>query len=480
MRKKIISIFVLVSVMLCVCAADIETVLEKAKSLSTVYQGYEISNENHIISDQKADLKGPEFTVTGGLGYNKDNTYVDSSSLTLTFPETDNNYKFTLRANVGRISLRKKDPFTVSPSLTIDKNMTFKSYVDTRDEIKDLASDINWQKNYITNITNFENNLINTVASILNAENRLKTSETNYKRTLTTYENDKYLGTIEEGSLPDIARKLSLDTQRVQLESSRTSYEKSLRDFEHQYGFAFEEITQVRDADLDFEMDEDGNSTVLLAAMDLETAKQNLNAAKGMKKTVSISTTATAPYTFNNKYDNGRLDLSASVTYKETPESSSSVLGGSDKFKLTMTVNESIGRDTNGKDISPVPSVSISGTWSSKAVQAESDELNIKTLTNTVLEKENAYNDALYTYRTNAQTLLNDIATHKNSVSQNEIQTDYDKAVLDYQEKLLENGLTTQQTVDDARTTYESDLLNAMVLKLQALVLENRIKIIEL
>lgn len=462
MKKKLLLAFLVLTISATTFAVDLDILIENAKLNSSVFQSYEITRSNTLIAKQQKDLNGVVVSVNGGLKISEDSQVISPSSVTVSVPDLIENVSLTFNAALSQINLVEKTPFTISPSVGVSKTFEINSFTDTRKTIESQKTDIQNDINYQTSLINFENGIINALISIRQTEKRVKDSQRSYDRLLVGYNNDIALGTLKEDSLSAIEQKMKLDTTAYSLKTLKESLEKAKRDFKNQYGIEYEDITSVRDVDLTFVPSEEGNSTVLIARMNLESAMQDLQAKQGFSNKLSINGNASTSVVVNKKSDL-MVQLGLSAKYS------------ADTWELSTSIN-----DEFGKGKSMIPSVTISGSWSSSTTKTTNDELTIQKLCNTILERQNSYNSAIYTYRTNSQSLMNDIASHINDVEQLKIQTDYHKQILDHQTELYEKGLTTIQALEDARINYESDLETAFIQKMQAVVLENRIRIIEL
>ena len=76
--------------------------------------------------------------------------------------------------------------------------------------------------------------------------------------------------------------------------------------------------------------------------------------------------------------------------------------------------------------------------------------------------------------------LRSDISSHLSDVAQFEVSARYDSLILDTTQQMFDKGLVTTRDLEDAMLAVEKDEVQALVYKLNALVLENRIAALQL
>jgi outer membrane protein TolC len=133
--------------------------------------------------------------------------------------------------------------------------------------------------------------------------------------------------------------------------------------------------------------------------------------------------------------------------------------------------------DVTANDFSP--SVSVGGTWKNNPTDA-SDRLTLQKAENEVMLAQLAYTSARDEYASNAAQLQSDIASWKLQYTLLKQTIAYDQNLLEQQKTLFAKGLATQQQVDDAAFTVDQDAYTLQTTLLEGLILENRIRTMQI
>ncbi|MDY3851136.1 MAG: hypothetical protein SOZ46_09995, partial [Bullifex sp.] len=121
------------------------------------------------------------------------------------------------------------------------------------------------------------------------------------------------------------------------------------------------------------------------------------------------------------------------------------------------------------------PSLTISGNWQNKNT-TKKDELELQSLSNMVIAAENSAQDELTSYIQSARSLELDILQYEYTRIQTESNSDYLKASLENVQALYEVGLATEAELRKARFNVEMDEYDTMSVIIDGLLLQNRIR----
>ena len=466
--RRFMGILALASAAFCAFAASADDIVAAALENSTTVRTLNINRENTLINRQIADTD-PKMTVslsTGEVTVQKEGTgnpvFSMGPSATLTLPEVNGStFSFGL-SNVTRIYRSGDSSVTFTPDASYRKTIDISSYKDTREDISTLSSRISQDVSYEKSIIQFRIGVLQSIATIMQSEISVKSGRIAYDRLVADRTTALASGEITEGSLADLQSQMRVESSRVAQESAEERLEDLLKTFVTNYGIAYRKPDSVREADLTLEGLEKGNTSVLLAEMNLEIAQQTLDAATGSTTRLQLGANASAPMTMTNGED------------------LNTVVNGSVSGTITGT-NYSIGARAGASYRSDefYPYITVSGTWSNKK-NSDTDEMTIQSLRNNVILAQIDYDDALETYRTDLASLRSSVSSHLSEVAQSEVSARYNRLILERKQEMYDNGLITGRDLEDARLAVENDEVQAMVYALNALVLESRIAALQL
>ncbi len=471
--KRVTATLVLLSLLLTpVFAATSEDLLRTAKENSSEVKTYERTKENTLLLKSQSEIQGTTVSVQSGVMYSEDTFalgYQDSvlptSSVSVVFPEIGDGLYINTGVSLSQINLKEKSAFSVTPSLSLTKNLELKSFSDTRSTLEDRITELRAEYTYQSNMISFENSFYQSIISILNAQLSLEKAQRSYNRSQATYEKQINTGLLTKDSLPALQVELSLESSLSSIESSKANLESLLKDFKDRYGMDFEAPDSVREADLTLVEDESLSTSVTVARLSLESAKQDLYEQNGHSGNLKATASVTPTISFDNNYDYLSSSMRASVGASYTDKN----------WSVSATVS-----DTTDFESPLSPVVTLSGKWSNSSSTSKSNEITEKRLTNTVLEKQSDLDKAISTYSSSIQSLKSSINEFKLSESQSRITRDYHTKTLEMTQKLYDNSMASIESLEDALFDVKSDSINATILSLQALILENRIKLINL
>jgi hypothetical protein len=323
---------------------------------------------------------------------------------------------------------------------------------------------------YRQRLYDFESSIYSKIVEILGHEMNLLNHEKDLLVQRTKIENALKLKTTTVGS----TSYRSMELELARLENTKSSTLQRLAMAKAQYtqltGLDWSGVESIGKANPAFTVMPTGDTSVILASLDLEIAKEQL--ALQQRKTVRTATGSTVP----------SLTISGStgLTYtKTTSDAISYDLTGSATYaakNFSTGASFSLGISDTGK---VTPTVTISGTWRNNST-ITSDELTLRSLGNAVTIAGIDYQEAMLAYRIKANQLESDILSHTLDVERFGQSVLLRNQVLAQAQEALAKGLVTQTEVDQALLDVELSKYEEKIYALQALILENRAKALQL
>ena len=466
--RRVISTLVLSAVVLSTHALSTDDLVQKAMENSTTIRTLNINRENTLLNRQISDVD-PTLSVTvssGSLTISKEemgkSIFYMNPYAVITLPEkNDSTLSFKL-SNVTRLYKSGDSYLSFTPDVTYSKTIKLDSYIDTREDITKLSSQISQDISYQKSLIQFQNGVLQSIASIMQTEMSIKSSRISYERMVKDRETALVSGDITPDSLKDLQSQMRLDSTRVALETLEKRYADLLKTFRDNYGIDYERPDSVRDAVLSIEALESGNSTVLLSDMSLQIARQAVDVASGTstKLQLGANTNMTMVQTNGN-------DLTTSAN-----GSVSGTISGSN-----YSIGAEAGTDYRSDEFFPY--ITIKGTWSNKKT-TQTEALTLQSLQNKVILAQIDYDNAVASYKNEVASLKSDISSHLSDVSQFEVSANYNRQILERTQQMYDKGIVTARELEDARLNVEKDENQAMIYRINALVLENRIAALQL
>ncbi len=471
--KRLIAVTVLLLLLLqSLFSLSVEDMFQRAKENSSEVRSYERTKENTLLLKSQSEIKGTSVSVQSGVSVSEDTAYIGypealspSSSVSIVLPEIGDGFFINTGVSVSRINLNEKAGFSVTPSLSLTKNFSIKSFEDTRSNMEDSITRLRAEYAYQSSMTSFENSFYQSLISILNASLSLEKAQRNHNRSTALYERQLKAGFLVKDSLPALQTEMSLESSKALIDSTKANLESLLSDFKDKYGMDYEMPDEVRKANLEMTEDESLSTSVSIASLSLEGAKQDLYEHTGHTGNLKATASATPVISFDKDYRYVSTSMNASVGASYTDKN----------WTISATVSD---RTDFESPLKPV--LTISGKWSNSSSTSKTDEITEKRLTNVVLERQADLDKAVSAYASSAQALKSAINEYRQSETQNKIACDYHSRTLEMTQRLYDSGMASEESLEDALFDVRCDSVNTTVLKLQALILENRIKLLNL
>lgn len=460
MKRRLVLAMTLLVTAMTLCAAPYSDILSGAKANSITLKNAEISYRNALISVDKNSLDDEvQITVSGSAKVSPSLSV--SPSVKVVLP---NDGSTTIEAAVP-VTLDYSDAslYSASPSVTVKHLFDLTGY--DKKAITDLSNSkslLGSEQTYQNAVISFETTVLNSIKSLLAAEKNLAAQ----KYTLAENEkslNDRVaLGQITEGSVTwqQLSNQIAISRNTI------ASLERQIENAKAQYktltGMEWDGVTDLPEPDLSFTVLPTGNTSVIMKQIDAEIAKANLD-AKNVQlnpQAVSVNGTLSSVNSNNVLKTTNSIDLNAGATYSQS----------------NWSVGSSVGFSYNARDNKfDTPSLTISGNWQNKNT-TKKDELELQSLSNMVIAAENSAQDELTSYIQSARSLELDILQYEYTRIQTESNSDYLKASLENVQALYEVGLATEAELRKARFNVEMDEYDTMSVIIDGLLLQNRIR----
>lgn len=471
-------------------AIDLNALVEQSKMMSPQMQQTLLSRQNTAIGYQIADSDDDELgitvssgattfsrtSVTEGVGLPTHDAMSIGAAPGVSF-SLPNDGKTTIGLDLSGLKYTivfddsSKNWFEVAPKLTASHTFTFGESGDTRKDLVTTQTRLSADKDYETNLLQFENRLYTQITNILTQERSIATTKRSIADLEKTMSNALALNTITADSPSYMKYELDLEKLKNTLAGAEAKLTLALQQFISSFGIEYQSITSYPDfPELSLIEFASGNTSVLLSRIALEIAQQDLAI-------------------FQAKYDNStvRLDGSLGTNLNTKDTAQSPTLFGSTSASVAVTYKDANNLSLSGSaavvwnhaDNKVNPSLTISGTWSNITGRG-ADTLELQQLQNKVLLAQIAYDQALQSYRESVSSMQNTIANWNLSIAQYFSTAQYNKKLLEQAESMYELGLGTQKDVDNAKITVEEDEQEYLSLLLQGLMYQNEIKILQL
>jgi len=473
MRRRIVAGIVTLALLSLIPlgAVSLDEVIAQAKEQSSTMQLLELNKQQNDIALGLGDAEATlSVKVAGDASYRDvvygaipaESSLSGSPSLTLVLPnEGDTQIVVSLGSLSKSLTSTK---WAVEPSVNVSHTLSFGNTGDTLEDLKVAKQQLEVQQSYTKGVYTFENSVYQKMQDLLGYEKSLLSSQKDILVQKTKMENTLALRTTTRDSSTYKNMELALARLENTLSATTQRYELSKSQFKQMTGIEWQGIDQLRESKLEFSVMPTGDTSVVIAALAVEIAKEEL-AIKEQDDVMKLVVGGGASLDYG--YDN-TLSRTASYTLNANGKLTDS------RFSVGAAVNMGIG--TTG---AITPTITLTGSWNNNPT-SESDVLTLQKLGNSVTIATINYQDEMTDYLETAYQLQNDILSHQLDVQQFNQTAAYNQLLLEQAVDKLAKGLGIQSEVDDARLTVELNSYDRKVYQLKALVLENRAKTLQL
>lgn len=481
--KRLISLFGLgIVVLASVHTADLGSIVDQAKRNSSTIQLITLSKRNSDISIAQSEVdESIGIQVSGDLSYREQNfgtllapdilaTLSAKPSVVISFPDGGNTAITISASSISRALSSTKDYWSADPTVTVSHTFRFGDTGDTLDDLRLARQRLEIDQTYQQRLYDFESSIYSKIIELLGYEMNLLNHEKDLLVQGTKIENALKLKTTAVGSTT--FRSMELELARLENAKSATLQRLAMAKTQYKQltGLDWSGVEGIRSATLTFSPMALGDTSVILSSLDLEIAKEQL--ALQQRRSVKTGGTSTVP----------SLTISGSTGLDYTKvltETISYGVSGSAQYStksFSTGASFSLGISDTGK---VTPTVTVSGSWRNNPTLV-SDVLTIQSLENAVTIAGINYQEAMLAYRIKANQLESDILAHKLDLERFKQSVELREQVLAQSRDALERGLVTQTEADQALLDVELSNYERNIYALQALILENRAKALQL
>ena len=509
--KRILSIVLILVVCFALAAESVEDMFSRVLSNGQATKELRISRYNEFIDSVISSMKGPSWSIgLQGAEYKRteDMTGVEYSlpSLSVSYntPENDSKFSFEGQFNIGGIQFKsgndfRSEAFNVSLKGGLSKVFEFKSWDDT-DYTKGLADQIR-QSSYSNSVLQIQNEFLEECIRLIR-----KSAELQEALTTLGYLSAKMVLDLEKGLVqpdtPDATRRqteIDVATKNIQLLGEE--YEKVINAFRNKYGIDFICPDSCGEYDLELIVSETGNSDVEAKYAEYLSAEQKIEQKTGRSSSLTLKANVEP-----------MVDFDQDIQYKST-QLKWDVSAGYTAGNLSFDISLNSGYNFNPTEEDPRKwadtSVTVSGTWTNtpqvlsnseidrlrRIYGGDSDEFQkaLKDLSDNALRKEvleleqldyaatqaqKEWVSAYMEYLAKCSELLDAITEHNREVELLKVKAEGDRKVLSQTEALFDQGKATTDEYLEAMSEVDKDEIEDLILRINSLILYNRIVIL--
>ncbi len=481
-KKRVVVVLMLICLATQLFSIDLDEIVRRAKEQSSTMRLIELNKKSSDLTLAAKDLKGKV-----GVGVESGQITFSETNYKEGLPPLDN-YLYTMTGapkvsvklpNDGNTSLDFTIPFAttlseewiwnVAPTIGAQHSFKFGDVGETLDDLKTTRQRLEFDLSYNNRLLDFENSIYSKIYEIIGYQISLLKGEKDILIAQTKLDNALKLKTVSEGSTAHLNMVLTLTQLQNVKKGTLDKIALAKGQYKQLTGLEWAEIEPIKEVDIKFSALPGGDTTVWLTALDEEIAKEELalnQRLQGESKSVpTLIVGGSAGFTHSQ-------GLGPDATsYSINP--SASYIG------KNFTVGGSLKLNIDGNDGKVTPVVSISGGWQNNVASAR-EALTLQSLEQSVAIAGLSRQEALLSYQIKANQLEADILSFNLNKEQFESNNRYKQQVLEKTQEAYERGLVTQTDVDAARLDVELVKYEEQRNALEALMLANRAKALEL
>lgn len=464
MKKNIILSIIIIMVCSNLYATDYNEIIQKAKSESKSVQNAELSYLNSKLTLEKSELEDElQITVSGNAQVSPDLTVAPTVKIVL-----PNDGSTTITATVPS-SLNYDDTkiYSFSPKVTVDHNFDLSGFdEDVLTALSNSRTALNNEYTYQYALLSFENTCISTIKTIVNLEKNIENQSYLIEKSEKSIKEKLALGQITTSSITYKQLINQLELSKNTLKAYEKQYEIAKSQYKEATNLDWDGLSNLPSPDLTLSLLPTGNTKVILATIDEEIAKENINSKNAAlnPQNVKVSGGVESANLKNSLGEKNSLTATAGATYSQGNWSVGASLSSSYDFK---------------KNSFDTPSVTVSGSWSNKTTK-RSDEIELQKLQNSLVSASNSASEEYTSYLQSYNALQLEVLQYEFNVTQTNANSEYLKANLENVKALYDAGLATKQELEDAEFNVKLDEYTQTVLVLDGLTLSNKIKMLNL
>lgn len=464
MKKNIILSIIIIMVCSTLYATDYNEIIQKAKSESKSVQNAELSYLNSKLTLEKSELEDElQITVSGNAQVSPDLTVAPTVKIVL-----PNDGSTTITATVPS-SLNYDDTkiYSFSPKVTVDHNFDLSGFdEDVLTALSNSRTALNNEYTYQYALLSFENTCISTIKTIVNLEKNIENQSYLIEKSEKSIKEKLALGQITTSSITYKQLINQLELSKNTLKAYEKQYEIAKSQYKEATNLDWDGLSNLPSPDLTLSLLPTGNTKVIVATIDEEIAKENINSKNAALNPQNVKVSGGVESANSKKIleDKNSLTATAGATYSQGNWSVGASLSSSYDFN---------------KNSFDTPSVTVSGSWSNKTTK-RSDEIELQKLQNSLVSASNSASEEYTSYLQSYNALQLEVLQYEFNVTQTNANSEYLKANLENVKALYDAGLATKQELEDAEFNVKLDEYTQTVLVLDGLTLSNKIKMLNL
>jgi hypothetical protein len=495
-------------------SVSLDGIIKTAYGSSEEIKRYELDRKNTELTVSIGEAKEElGISVTSGTvraEYNPGASNYEfgttGTKATVTLP---NDGKTAITVGTGPVSYTTdSNYYALNPEVSASHTFLYGEGSDNRSTLLNKQSALLGTFSYQSNLIQFENSIINQIKALLTNEKSINETLKNIvvqqkimsdALTLRTVGKDSVAYQELENSMTRLQGTLAsliinqdlLESQYIDLTSQ--SWNSSVRlgpalaklesskpsEFKAEElldALSWEDLPSIREPNLLFEKNPNGNTSVALKGLALDLAQEDLKLAKANLTNKNLKIEG-GPSFYTTKF---RKTLPTSPpTYTDaTVQTIGGNVGATfsaKNYSFGAGFNGSYNLDTNNF----TPTLTVSGSWNNNPTQL-TEKLNIQKLENSAMLASIAYNDALQDYLYSASSIQSQVASWQLEYALLERTISYNMRALEQQEALFAKGLTTRSSVDNARFAVGQDAYEKALTLIQGRLLENTIRSLQI
>lgn len=456
-RRLTIAVLIFCFVLSNVGATTIDEILEEAKKNSPSYQNVVLTYENGLLSVQaleEEDKVGVAVSATVRPLVNAGTDMISlmaSPSVSVTLP---NDGSTKISAGVTVDTQYKDGTTSVSGTAGVSHTFEFNAYDSSNaDTLNYTSTKYSTELAYKRSQLNFEKSVLSAISQILSMENSLLQSEYNVEKQQAALDKLDALGTYSTTSANYVSVQNTLASYQMSLEALKEQYNNLLASYKTLTGLDWDGV-EVGDApDLELITYEDGNTSVKIDALSVQSSEENYKKALSQLNMSSLYTSLDVDASSNNSYN-----ISGTVTYS------------ANNWNVSVSPSLSI----SSGDLTP--QVTITGSWKNSTSSTSS----VNTALNNAKMAANSYLETLSSYNESVASYSLQILQYENKKTQAEAELAYKKSLLDNEQALYDLGLSTSDSLQSAQLSYETAQSEWKQLVLEGLSLQCDLEIFAL
>lgn len=465
MKKNIILSIIIIMVCSTLYATDYNEIIQKAKSESKSVQNAELSYLNSKLTLEKSELED-ELKITVSVNEAQILQNLDVTPIVTIVLPNDGSTTITVTVP-SYLEYEDTSKYRFSPKVTVGHNFDLSGFdEDVLTALSNSRTALNNEYTYQKALLSFENTCISTIKTIVNLEKDIENQSYLIGKSEKSIKEKLALGQITTSSITYKQLINQLELSKNTLKAYEKQYEIAKSQYKEATNLDWDGLSNLPSPDLTLSLLPTGNTKVILATIDEEIAKENINSKNASlnPQNVKVSGSVESSNSKGKYGDKNSLTASAGATYSQGNWSVGASLSSSYDFN---------------KNSFDTPSVKVSGSWSNKTTK-RSDEIELQKLQNSLVSASNSASEEYTSYLQSYNALQLEVLQYEFNVTQTKANTEYLKANLENVKALYDAGLATKQELEDAEFNVKLDEYTQTVLVLDGLTLSNKIKMLNL